>query len=136
MIHIDVAFSTLMTFSILNLHFLLWCKAFSTLMTFPFSGVAFSSPWSHFLSRCYIFYLDDIFYLDLVFSTLIAFSIMLLYFLPWRHFLPCCCIFYLDYIFYLDFASSSLMYNILYLDDISYFSVAFFMHWWHFLHLQ
>ena len=157
-IHNDVAFPTLMTFSILNLHFLLWWEAFSTLKTFLFLvlhflrldhisylHVIFSTlmilsvlilnflRWWHFLSWCCIFYLDDIFYFDVVFSTLMTFSILILHFLLWWHFLSWCCIFYLDDIFNLDFAFSTLMYNILYLDDISYFGVAFFMHWWYFL---
>ena len=56
-LHIEVAFSTLMTSSILMLHFLRQCYI------------------SYFDARC-IFYLDDTFYLDVTFSTL------MLHFLP------------------------------------------------------
>ena len=54
-LHIEVAFSTLMTSSILVLHFLRHCCI------------------SYFDARC-IFYLDDTFYLDVAFSTFITFS--------------------------------------------------------------
>ena len=76
-------------------------------------GVAFSSPWWHFISwRCF-FYLDDIF-------------MLMLCFLPKWHFLSWFCTFYFDSIFHLEFAFSTLMYSIFYLHDISYFDVAFF----------
>ena len=54
-IHIEVAFSALMTSSILMLHFLR------------------QSYISYFDARC-IFYLNDTFYLDVAFSTFITFS--------------------------------------------------------------
>ena len=60
-LHIEVAFSTLMTSSILMLHFLRPCYI------------------SCFDASC-IFYLDDTFYLDVAFSTFIIFSTLMAFF--------------------------------------------------------
>lgn len=76
MIHIDATFSSLITFSILMLHFrpvtvfhfLTWCIAFSTLMWHFL-------PWWRFLPWCNTFFFGGIFHLWVQhFSILVTFS--------------------------------------------------------------
>ena len=47
--YLDFVLSILIAFSILNLHFLLWCIAFSTFMTFLTLMLHFFMHWWHFL---------------------------------------------------------------------------------------
>ena len=75
MIHNDV------TFSLLTVRFLPWCHsvAFSTLMVFSILKLHFISLFLTLMSQCCVFYFHA------AFSNLMTFSKSMLHFLPWYH---------------------------------------------------